>query len=602
MLTIHLNRPEETHLIMKRLILGIMVMAWGHPSFAEQPLEVAKRAAATIGLESSGSCNSCHAVNSRRTMLRWAANAMRVKECMNPEGGKSPLQQLNCIAYTKDDQKPEFAAYQFGFYAAGLHLSEFQNLLHSAYDDQEVERINANLKDSSRMPFNGQPLTEAQFADIRAWYEGGLPHLDEILNIEPGPSSCEASVSPEFKDHLIAASKDNWQTRNVEHGMRMFACSDGGCFQQKRNGKEIFPEVCTLENAADWKADPATHMHLLYETSQETSYWVRSSADGRFVAYGGNPSGIIDLQSTLLSEDPTRIIKVNAFYDPAFFPDDSAFMFQGNLTGLCTMSLLKDRNTTHVTFQEDACSVQESHRIPLYQAVGASLDGSDYLAATGSFNSDPGSGNPERASLGRGSNRDEDESQLFLYPILYDGQQWIRRDPQIFQTPWEIDWGMSPSNRLLLGRRQGVEGNGSRHQGYNVYELKRPSESEPYEKKPMARICLDGLKANFSFDDRFLVTYSYIKPDQFQALGFKSADDAAFKKLLDAGTSNVFIYDFWTQKTTTVTHMGPNQFAQFPHFRSDGWLYFEVYDSVRNRRQIMASDVAVRMTANAPTR
>jgi hypothetical protein len=37
-------------------------------------------------------------------------------------------------------------------------------------------------------------------------------------------------------------------------------------------------------------------------------------------------------------------------------------------------------------------------------------------------------------------------------------------------------------------------------------------------------------------------------------------------------------------------------YAQFPHFRSDGWLYFSVYDAHTAQRHVMATDAGILMT------
>jgi hypothetical protein len=43
-----------------------------------------------------------------------------------------------------------------------------------------------------------------------------------------------------------------------------------------------------------------------------------------------------------------------------------------------------------------------------------------------------------------------------------------------------------------------------------------------------------------------------------------------------------------------ITNMHPGQYALYPHFRSDGWLYGEVRDGQAGREYTIASD-AVRV-------
>ena len=39
--------------------------------------------------------------------------------------------------------------------------------------------------------------------------------------------------------------------------------------------------------------------------------------------------------------------------------------------------------------------------------------------------------------------------------------------------------------------------------------------------------------------------------------------------------------------------MGPGQYALYPHFRSDGWMYYLVRDREAGREYIAASDAAL---------
>jgi hypothetical protein len=106
-------------------------------------------------------------------------------------------------------------------------------------------------------------------------------------------------------------------------------------------------------------------------------------------------------------------------------------------------------------------------------------------------------------------------------------------------------------------------------------------------------VCLKGNKANFSYDERFLATHHYNEPEDFTA-----DDDAAYR---EKGSADVFVIDFVTGKKQKVTKMGPGQFALFPHFRSDGWLYFLVADRNTNKYLAVASDWAIRQSEANPT-
>ncbi len=57
--------------------------------------------------------------------------------------------------------------------------------------------------------------------------------------------------------------------------------------------------------------------------------------------------------------------------------------------------------------------------------------------------------------------------------------------------------------------------------------------------------------------------------------------------------------DFVKGTKTRIVHLSPGQFALFPHFRSDGWLYFLVRDANAHAEYFVATDAAVR-AAEAP--
>ena len=52
---------------------------------------------------------------------------------------------------------------------------------------------------------------------------------------------------------------------------------------------------------------------------------------------------------------------------------------------------------------------------------------------------------------------------------------------------------------------------------------------------------------------------------------------------------------------SSTTKMPPGFFAIYPHFRSDGWLYFLAVEKATGRYTISASDWAIRQTEEHPT-
>lgn len=583
------------------LVLGVLggLLLSAEPLLAQDSFERAQKVADILGIGRDGACSSCHAMNSAQTMRRWADNYYRVQQFCLEDQALSAKERLYCLANQPLDQELKIRASQLGFWSAGLHLSPLDKVMQDALGEEGARTLQEELRKTTAMPLRAPTLlSEADFNSVRDWVDSGMPYLSELLSPYQGPTQCESMLTPGMVDHLKQMKNWGWKKRNEDRGMLMFACGTDQktCFRQQRNGQDIFPDVSTQPDFASWKADPGSEFRILTELSQDTDYWIRSSADGRFIAYGGSPSGVVDLQSLLLEPGTLRNISVDAFYDPAFFPDDSAFVFQGYGTAICSTSLLKNPMTTAIDFTEDACTAGNDVRTPLYQAVGASLDGADYLAATGDFHSDDGSGNdPFRLNDVR--------SKLLLQPLEFDGTKWSRRAAQSFETPWEKDWGLAPSNQLLLSRLEGRVDNQLKHIGYQLYQLSKDTSNANvirYNKEFVGRLCFDGLKVGFSFDDRFIASYGYIKPDQYALLGYSSPDDPEFQSRLNAGTANVFLFDLWTQKLHVVTHMGPGQYALFPHFRSDGWMYFMIYDQNTGTRRFVAANNAVLLQEKAP--
>jgi hypothetical protein len=60
------------------------------------------------------------------------------------------------------------------------------------------------------------------------------------------------------------------------------------------------------------------------------------------------------------------------------------------------------------------------------------------------------------------------------------------------------------------------------------------------------------------------------------------------------GAANIFVTEIATGVTRRLTTMKPGQYALYPHFRSDGWIYFIVRDlAAGGREYVAASDAAL---------
>jgi hypothetical protein len=85
-----------------------------------------------------------------------------------------------------------------------------------------------------------------------------------------------------------------------------------------------------------------------------------------------------------------------------------------------------------------------------------------------------------------------------------------------------------------------------------------------------------------------------VQPADWQVMGYASATDPEFVARVSSSTANVWLLDITTGVTRRITHMNPGQEALFPHFRSDGWIYFIVKHGITGATEaVVASDAAL---------
>jgi len=314
---------------------------------------------------------------------------------------------------------------------------------------------------------------------------------------------------------------------------------------------------------------------------------------------GGDGPVIADLPASFDPAGPkTRDIGASARYDPDFWPDNKGFMFQGTPNGgvFCAQSLLTNPATTRVSFSEAQCSKLDS--VGLYQTVGQKIgDNSiaDHFIVNGKFASD----NPGQTAS------DHDLSTTFgpdakaIVRVMFAKGNDAEEGYQVKQSveldsPFLGDIMMSRSGTMLTGRVAGE----TSQLGYAVKQLSSTFAGSEYRftLKPIGQICMKGNKANWSFDERFLTTHHYLTREDFSS-------DSEWNKYKDKGAADIYVADVVTGKKMRVAHMRPGQFALFPHFRSDGWLYFIVRDAsgAEKKEYIVASDWALRQREASPT-
>ena len=386
-----------------------------------------------------------------------------------------------------------------------------------------------------------------------------------------GSASCHV-IQPEVASHVAAMSTTGWRAINRANLLSMFGCAGApntlACL-------DTFPSSSANPWSQNWTADaPGTALRILREITTATSFWTRSSPDGRFVAHGkgeGSPkSTIIDLQRAVA-------IPAMALYEPGFLPDNSGFFFQGGTKSMCSNSLL-DAAPSSVNFNEVECS---NLTLGLGQHFGA-VPGQDYWGVSSHFIDDDGTAEPAFSFGGTAS--------VKLTPINFNGTGYTQKNQINVPTPDEGDAVLSPS-AILMATRSALAVHSV---GFTVRKINAVPSGMTYNVTPsiIANYCVQGGRPTFSYDERWLAFHHWVQAADWKDLGFASAGDPAFLALV-AQASNVYLLDVLTGKSHRVTRTAPGQRALFPHFRSDGWLYFIVKDINRNTEVLVASDAAL---------
>ena len=277
---------------------------------------------------------------------------------------------------------------------------------------------------------------------------------------------------------------------------------------------------------------------------------------------------------------------INAAYDPAFFPDNSGFVFQGGPRNTCTISVLTS-NPESISMTEPGC--RRISQIGLYQHVGQLLGGGDYMALDSEFQSDDGGKAPTL--------KDPDTSfgasaYASFTPMVFTGTTYQPKPTVNIATPFEGDTVLSPSAKLTIAR---VSGPNDRQLGYVLRKVTATPAGSTYTiaAPEIARYCISGGKPGFSFDERWIAYHHYVTAADAIALGFAGPTDPAFAPYLTDGAANLYLLELATGEITRITNMQPGQYALFPHFRSDGWMYAQVRDRIAGREYTVATDAAL---------
>jgi hypothetical protein len=499
---------------------------------------------------------------------------------------RPPLDIVNCMRMDPTRTDSPFTPNKLGIYSALAHRPWFQHVFEAAYPPstpgntpntwiQEYLRFRQRVA----MPKGNHPkFTQAEADVVAEWFARGTPLMETVIPDDPAPPLCTPSIGQELIDHANAMQTQGWGAINRERGLQMYGCQGTSDPQQCLS---TLPTAGSRPYGVGWASFPGAQLRVLSELSYRTSYWMRSSADGRFSANGATSGlgGMID------DHQRDREVGADAAYDPGFFPDNSGFVFQGTPvgTGFCNQSLLVT-NPASVSFREAQCT--GGVQIGLYQHLGAGINGGDYFTVAGQFTSDNGGHSPTlRDPVADFS----PSTQVTLTPMYHDGTRFRSRPVARVSTPREGDSILSPSTRLMISRLAGPE---SRQIAFVVRKVTatRNGDTTTITAPEVGRFCFLGGKPAVSFDERYLTYHHYIGDSDAVDLGFTGPNDPAFQPYRQRGAANIYVADMVTGVTRRVTMLNPGQYALFPHFRSDGWIYFLVRDSNTGREYEIASD------------
>ncbi|MBS2014128.1 MAG: hypothetical protein JST00_14655 [Deltaproteobacteria bacterium] len=568
-------------------------------------LELATRALQILGAQkvdgAQQQCNQCHDIN-RKSLRAWGEQYAAAKALLD-DPSKTAKQKVDDLRIEQGNPRTPYSPKRLGFLAAGIHIPELAEskklaaIFDEAFGPTEGKSEYRKLRDAARMPIDPEHerLGRGEFRTVQQWVDRSMPKLDELLFEPPRPTECVPLRTDELTSHLQRMKTQGWAARNREQSVPMFACPTANepqrCFTQKVGegdaAKDLFPLASSTDYAKTWAAED-TVVRVVHEMPHATSFWSRNSADGRFISSGGSSAGafVVDLAKQLATNGAERReIGVSASYDPSFMPDNSGLLIQGNGTHFCTQDLFASPATTNVSFQETQCSKLDN--VALYQSVGRRLADnqmSDYFIVNNSFESDDGYGQDPTPTFG-------EDQRIAIKVMISTGTESGYAIGQIkdLHAPWEGDTMMSPTTQLLASRISGENGQA----GYSIRKLSSKIVAGGYEMKAeqVGRVCIPGGKANFSFDERFLVTHHYLTRSDFPP---GAPGDEAFAPYQGKSTADIYVVDLLTGETLRATHMAPGQLALYPHYRSDGWLYFLVRDKNTDKEYYAVSDVTLR--------
>jgi hypothetical protein len=236
---------------------------------------------------------------------------------------------------------------------------------------------------------------------------------------------------------------------------------------------------------------------------------------------------------------------------------------------------------------ETGCSRLSS--IGLYEHVGRALGGGDFFGIDSQFVSDDGGKEP---TLSDPDASFTSNGYTDFTPAIFDGTKYVAKSRVRVAQPFEGDAVLSPSAKLEITR---VSGPGERQLGFVLRKVNATPAGASYAitTPEIARYCISGGKPAFSYDERWLAFHHYVTDADAVELGFTGPSDPGFADYKTKGAANLYLMDLRTGTPVRITNLQPGQYALFPHFRSDGWIYAQVRDANAAHEYTIATDAAL---------
>jgi hypothetical protein len=371
--------------------------------------------------------------------------------------------------------------------------------------------------------------------------------------------------------------------------MLMYGCAGAA---NPRDCLATYPKSTEMAVSAGWAALPGETLRVMRDNAYHSAYWTRSSPDGRFVGHGARNN---NFHAAMVDLQLDRVIPLDAQYDPGFFPDGAGWMIQSSQEGyMCEESVLTG-GPLAIHFNEPGCTTTQA--VGLYQYIGTALDG-DYWTVDGNFNSDDGAQSHATFSEPLADFRSDEEVRLT--PFIHQGSDFVPAPTVALPSPYEGDFAMSPSSTVIVSRLAGPNGKQAAFVAHEVVATPNGMGGYTAEIPEIARYCMRGAKPAFSFDERWMIMHHYVDDEAAVNLGFSGPDDPGFQAYRTAGSANIFLVDMLTGARTRITMMKPGQYALYPHFRADGWIYFMVRSISTSHEFIVASDAALVLEQETP--